>query len=192
MRTVTHTRAIVPLIMLAIAGCNDMYDQPRYEPLEESRYFSDRQSSRQPLKGTIARGGPLPDEFRTAGKIGGRFADSFPFPITDHGLRRGQEKFNVFCAPCHGRLGDGLGIIVQRGFPRPNSFHSDTLRSRPVGYYFDVMTRGFGRMYSYASSVPVDDRWRIAAYIRALQLSQHIPIERMMEADRHALQRLHE
>jgi len=128
------------------------------------------------MEGTVARGYARTDELMYTGKIQGRLADTFPFPVTGDVVRRGQGEFNTFCSPCHGRLGNGAGMIVQRGFPKPNSFHSDSVRTKPAGYYFDVMTNGFGRMYSYAPSVPVEDRWAIIAYIRALQLSQRVSI----------------
>lgn len=149
-----------------------MYDRQKMKPLEESTFYSDGLSARPLVEGTVARGQARTDELLYTGKINGKLADVFPFAITDSVLARGQDRFNTFCSPCHSRIGDGGGMIVQRGFPRPNSFHSDSVRNRPAGYYFDVMTNGFGRMYSYAPSVPVVDRWSIIAYIRALQLSQ--------------------
>ena len=113
------------------------------------------------------------DELFTTGKTAGKLAESLPFPVDRAVLERGQDRFRIFCTPCHGELGDGRGMIVQRGFNPPPSFHTEELRKKPVGHYFDVMTRGFGTMYSYASRIPARDRWAIAAYIRALQLSQH-------------------
>jgi mono/diheme cytochrome c family protein len=100
------------------------------------------------------------------------FVTDFPMPITAADLDRGQERFNIYCSVCHGRLGDGSGMIVKRGFRKPPSFHDDRLRNAPIGYFFDVATNGFGAMPDYASQIPPDDRWRIIAYIRALQLSQ--------------------
>jgi hypothetical protein len=121
----------------------------------------------------VARGQLKLDEHLHTGKINGELATAFPFPVTKVVLLRGQERFNIFCSPCHGRVGDGQGMIVQRGFRQPQSFHIQRLRESPPGYYFDVITNGFGAMYSYAARVPVEDRWAIAAYIRALQLSQN-------------------
>lgn len=160
----------VPAVLL-MAGCTDMYDGSRIKPLEESRFFPDRRASRTLVEGTVPRGMARTDEHFYEGKIGGRPAETFPIAVTDSVLARGRDRFNTFCSPCHSRLGDGNGMIVQRGFPKPNSFHTDSVRNKPVGYYFDVITNGFGRMYSYAHSVPVEDRWAIVAYLRALQYS---------------------
>src|SRR5678809_1626858 len=125
------------------------------------------------------------------GKIGGQLATEFPMPVTAEMMARGQERFNVFCSPCHGRTGDGTGLIVQRGFRQPPSYYEDRLVNAPVGYLFDVMTNGFGAMQDYSAQVPVADRWAIAAYIRALQLSQRatvddVPANRRAELDRPA------
>lgn len=162
--------------LLVLAGCNDMYDTARIKPMERSEFFADRSTARSLPQGTVARGHAAANDLYHTGKIDGKLVDAFPFAITDSVMARGKDRYTTFCTPCHGRLGDGNGMIVQRGFPRPNSFHSDSLRARPAGYYFDVMTNGFGRMYSYAPSVPVEDRWSIVAYIRALQYSQRVPI----------------
>jgi mono/diheme cytochrome c family protein len=160
--------------LLGAAGCHkDMYDQPKYRPLEESGFFKNGNSSRPLEPGTVPHGRFQPDDLLTTGKIGGVDANVFPFPVTEPVLRRGQERFNIFCSPCHGRLADGNGMIVQRGFKRPPSFHSDRLRQAPAGHFFDVMTNGFQAMFSYRDRVSPQDRWAIIAYIRALQLSQH-------------------
>jgi len=154
-----------------------MHDAPRYEPLEASTFFLDGASSRQPVANTVARGQLNEDRHLYEGIVDGRPAEIFPMPITADVMDRGQERFNVFCSPCHGRSGVGNGMIVQRGFRQPPSFHEDRLRNAPVGYFFDVMTHGFGAMQDYAAQVPVADRWAIAAYIRALQLSQNAPLD---------------
>jgi len=169
---------------LTFTGCTDMYDGQKIKPLEESRFYDDRLSSRPIVEGTVPRGYARTEELLYTGKINRRLANVFPFAVTEGVVARGQDRFNIFCSPCHGRLGDGNGMVVRRGFPKPNSFHSDSLRARPVGYYFDVMTNGFGRMYSYASSVPVHDRWTIAAYIRALQLSQRVAVGALSPEER--------
>jgi hypothetical protein len=169
-------------------ACTDMYNQPKYKPLRESKSFANG-SSRPLVEGTVARGYARTDELLYTGKINGKLADVFPHKVTPEILKRGQDRFNTFCSPCHGRLGNGLGMIVQRGFPRPNSFHSDSVRTKPVGYYFDVITNGFGRMYSYAPSVPVDDRWAIVAYVRALQLSQRANPADLTVQERESIQR---
>jgi mono/diheme cytochrome c family protein len=164
--------AIVPCLLLA-GGCRqDMHDAPRYDPLEASALFTQGASVRPLVEGTVARGLLVEDELLTTGKIGGTLVDQFPFPITAADLNRGEERFNVFCAPCHSRLGDGQGMVVQRGYRMPPTFHDDRLRQAPAGHFFDVMTNGFGVMPDYRAQVPVADRWRIVAYIRALQLSQ--------------------
>ena len=119
-----------------------------------------------------------PRSYFTTGKTAGKLSETLPFPVDRAVLERGQDRFRIFCTPCHGELGDGRGMIVQRGFNPPPSFHSEEVRKKPVGHYFDVMTRGFGTMYSYASRIPARDRWAIAAYIRALQVSQHAHADR--------------
>jgi mono/diheme cytochrome c family protein len=173
----------------ALAGCRqDMHDAPRYEPLEASTFFRDGRASRTLVANTVARGTLREDEHLYAGKIDGDLTDLFPMPVTADLMARGRERFNVFCAPCHGRTGQGNGMVVQRGFRAPPSYHEERLRNAPVGYYFDVMTHGFGAMPDYAAQVPVADRWAIAAYIRALQLSQRataddVPPERRAELD---------
>ena len=122
------------------------------------------------------------------GKIAGALAETLPFPVDRAVLERGQDRYRIFCTPCHGELGNGRGMIVRRGFNPPPSFHSEELRKKPVGHYFDVMTRGFGTMYSYASRVPAKDRWAIAAYIRALQLSQHAVVAELPPEDQGQLE----
>jgi mono/diheme cytochrome c family protein len=181
--------AALLLAGLAAAGCTDMYNDARMKPLQASKFYADGQSSRPLVDGTVPRGTARTDEHFTTGKINGRFAGSLPVPLTDSLLDRGEERFNVFCSPCHGRIGDGRGMIVQRGFPRPNSFHSDSVRAKPSGYYFDVITNGFGRMYSYAPSIPVEDRWAIVAYLRALQLSRRVDARGLTDAERNGLSR---
>lgn len=179
---------IFPVILLAAAGCHlDMYDQPKFRPLTTNTFYSDSSAARPLPEGTVARGHAKTDKHLFTGRINGAFTNLFPFSVTDSVLRRGQDRFNTFCSPCHGRTGDGRGMIVQRGFPQPRSFHNDTLRLEPAGYFFDVMTRGFGRMYSYASSVSANDRWAIVAYIRALQLSQRTPVTNLTENERKRL-----
>ena len=182
-------------LLLAVAGCaflaacrQDMHDTPRYEPLEASTFFADGRGSRMPVANTVARGTLREDEHLYQGKIDGQLTDSFPMPVTAELMARGRERFNVFCSPCHGRTGQGNGMIVQRGFRAPTSFHEERLRTAPVGYFFDVQTNGFGAMSDYAAQVPVADRWAIAAFIRALQFSQRatindVPAERRVDLD---------
>ncbi len=161
------------LAVLALAGCRqDMQDQPRFKPLAESDFYSDLRSARPPVDGTVARGQLREDSYFYTGKFGNNPGDYMPFPVTDDVLARGRERFNIYCAPCHSRVGDGNGMIVQRGFRAPPSYHTERLRKAPLGYFFDTITSGFGAMPDYASQIPPRDRWCIVAYIRALQLSQ--------------------
>ena len=179
---------VVACSALVVAACRqDMHDAPRYDALEASTFFSNGAASRQPVANTVARGQLNSDRHLYEGVVDGRPAEVFPMPVTAAVMARGQERFNVFCAPCHGRTGTGNGMIVQRGFRQPPSFHEERLRNAPVGYFFDVMTHGFGAMQDYAAQVPVADRWAIAAYIRALQLSQHANVEDIPAAKRAAL-----
>ena len=162
------------LAILVLAGCRqDMHDQPRFKPLAMSDFYTDLRSARPPVEGTVARGQLHEDSYFYTGKIGGNPGDYLPFPATREVLERGQQRFNIYCAPCHSRIGDGNGMIVQRGFKQPPSYHIERLEKAPLGYFFDVMTNGFGAMPSYAGQIPERDRWCIVAYIRALQLSQH-------------------
>ena len=173
------------LIALALSGCRlDMHVQPKYLPYEPTNFFGDGRSERQPVAGTVARGQLHLDELLFTGRENDQEANEFPFPVTRADLDRGRERYNVYCTPCHDYTGSGNGMIVQRGFPHPPSFHSDRLRQAPVGHFFGVMTNGFGAMYSYADRVDVADRWRIAAYIRVLQLSRNATLDDVPQADR--------
>jgi len=168
-----RTRALV-LMLLAAAACRrDMHDQPKYQAYEASAFFADGRASRPRVPGTVARGQLAEDALFHTGMAGEAFAEVFPFAVTGDVLARGRERYDIFCAPCHDRVGNGNGMIVQRGFKRPPSFHDERLRTSPPGYFFAVMTNGFGVMSSYAAQVPPRDRWAITAYVRALQLSQH-------------------
>lgn len=218
----TPRRLTVPLGVFALAGSivfgvgcrSEMYDQPRYKPFKASDFFSDGTSARPIVAGTVTAV-PLagrqpttesqvarltdPEHFEHFhnGKVGGDLATTFPFEIRQKDLLRGQDRYMIYCYPCHGATGDGRGMIVQRGFPAPPPFYGkrpsadtsqaqivyDDLRKAPVGHFFDVMTNGRGVMYSYESRIAPEDRWRIAAYIRALQLSQYAPTSELDEAD---------
>jgi cytochrome c553 len=171
----TELRMVVTLCVVAmVCGCRpDMYNQPRNNPLSSSDFFSDGAGSRPLVPGTIARGQLQEDRAFYTGKIGTNLVTEFPMPITRTVLERGRERYEIYCSVCHGDTGDGRGMIVQRGFPQPPSYHIDRLREAPAGHFFDVMTQGYGVMYPYASRVEPADRWAIAAYIRALQLSQN-------------------
>lgn len=173
-----NLRTLLPcvvLIVMTTSACRlDMHVQPRFNPLARNDFFADQRSARPLVEGTVARGDLRADAYFYTGKIDNNPGDYFPFPVDETVLARGRERFNVFCAPCHSRLGDGNGFIPSRGFPRkPPSYHIERLRKAPVGYFFDVMTNGFGLMPDYASQIPPKDRWAIVAYIRALQLSQN-------------------
>lgn len=169
--------AVLGLLLCATACRQDMHNQPRYKPYAATPFFGDGRSERPTIGDTVARGQLHLDEARYTGKQNGKDVTAFPIQITHADLVRGQERFNIYCSPCHGRLGDGHGMVVGRGLRQPPSYHDPRLIDAPVGHFFDVMTNGYGAMYSYASRVAVDDRWRIAAYIRALQLSQNAPAD---------------
>jgi hypothetical protein len=169
----------------AVAGCRqDMHDQRKIQPLEASPFFADGRGSRHPVEGTIARGHLREDRHLYEGRCGageGELCDTFPMPVTKDVLMRGQERFNIYCTPCHSRTGDGDGMVVRRGFQRPPSFHRDELRQAKIGYLFEVVTKGLGVMPAHATQIPVSDRWAIVAYIRALQLSRAAPIDDVPE-----------
>jgi mono/diheme cytochrome c family protein len=174
MRTLQKISPLGLLAVLTLGGCRqDMQDQPRFKPLAKSDFYADLRSARPPVEGTVARGQLHEDTYFYTGKVGNNPGDYLPFPVSGDVLARGRERFNIYCAPCHSQLGDGNGMIVQRGFRAPPSYHTDRLRKAPLGYFFDVMTNGFGAMPDYASQISTRDRWNIAAYIRALQLSQN-------------------
>jgi hypothetical protein len=177
-------------LLLALSGCRlDMHMQPKYKPLARTDFFGDGRSARPIVEGTVARGELRLDEHLYTGKVNGQLVSTFPFPITRRDLERGRERYNIYCAPCHDASGHGRGMIVLRGFPPPPSYHIQRLRDAPVGHYFDVITNGFGMMYSYASRITPEDRWRVIAYVRALQLSQSARIEDVPAAEREKLER---
>lgn len=180
MRQATVQRVLtLAAVGIFAAGCNtDMWRQPRHDALDESDFFADRQSARPLVPGTIPRDHLREDDAFFTGRKNGKWMEDLPMPVTMDLLKRGQERFNIYCSPCHSRVGDGEGMIAHRGFDlkRPvGNYHTDRLRSMPVGHFYDVITNGYGTMFSYASRVEPQDRWAIAAYIRALQLSQHAP-----------------
>ncbi len=165
------------LFLSALVGCRqEMYDQPKYKPLAESNFFADRRTSRPLPEGTVARGWLRADQKFYEGKEGGQLAMTLPMPLTRETLARGRERFNIFCSPCHDSTGSGRGMVVRRGYQPPPSLHIDRLREAPVGHFFDVITHGLGAMSDYAGEIPVSDRWAIAAYVKALQLSQSAPL----------------
>ncbi len=174
----TTRRLLVALLaLLALASCRQkMANQARYDPLEASDFFADGMASRPRIAGTVARGDLSGNPFFDTGKVDGQLADGFPMPVTIELVNRGQDRFNIYCAQCHGRVGDGNGMIPSRGYRRPPSFHTQTLRAATSGHLFDVMTNGFGAMPPYGKMIPPQDRWAITAYIRALQLSQNATV----------------
>jgi len=169
-------------------GCRqDMHDQPKYKPFRRSDFFGDERSARPLVEDTVARGQLREDAAYFTGKQGTAPVDVLPVPVTPALLRRGQERFTIYCTPCHGQTGRGDGMVVQRGYRRPPSFHIDRLRNEKAGYLYDVMTSGFGAMPDYATQVAPPDRWAIVAYVRALQLSENARLEDVPAEERAAL-----
>jgi hypothetical protein len=187
-RGAVRLAATVALAGTLLAGCRlDMHLQPKYLPEQPTDFFGDGRSERRPVPGTVARGHLHLDELLYTGKENGAVVDKFPFAITHADLERGRERYNIYCSPCHDYTGSGRGMIVQRGLPAPPSFHIDRLRQESAGHFVDVISNGFGAMYSYAARVEPEDRWRITAYIRALQLSRHATVQNVPEAERQKL-----
>ena len=185
MRTNLTFGALVLSLAVLSACRQDMHDQPKYIPLRPSDFFADGRSARPLIEGTVARGYLDANVLLYTGKgPDGKPSNEFPMPVTKELLLRGQQRFNIYCSPCHDRTGSGNGMIVRRGYRRPPTYHSDRLRQQPNGYFFDVITRGFGAMPDYAAQVQPEDRWAIVAYIRALQLSQQASINDVPAADR--------
>ena len=163
-------------LLSATFGCRqEMYDQPKYKPLAKGDLFADGRASRPLVEGTVARGtldaaaAPIPP---AGAPSSAEFVTTLPTPLTRELVSRGRERFEIFCSPCHDRTGSGRGMVVRRGYRQPPSLHIERLRDAPIGHFYDVETRGLGAMPDYAQQIPPADRWAIAAYIRALQLSQ--------------------
>lgn len=178
MKRNSSSSAILGVISLGAFLCatacrQDMQDQPKYKPLAESRFFADGRSARPIPAGTIARDESNDDDAFHTGAANGAFLASIPMPVNATLLDRGEDRFNIYCSPCHGRLGDGNGMVAQRGFRAPANLHTDRLRSVPPGYIYQVITNGYGAMGDYDDQIPVNDRWAIVAYVRALQLSRN-------------------
>ena len=158
--------------VLVLAGCRqDMHNQPKYKPLRAAEFFRDGSSARPLVEGTVSRGSLQEDEAFFTGKVGGAAVAEMPFPVDAHVLDRGQERYGIYCRPCHDATGSGKGMVVQRGYRPPPSFHDERLRTAPPGHFFDVMTNGFGAMPDYRAQIAPRDRWAVVAYIRALQLA---------------------
>ena len=187
-----ETRNLLALLGLAVAaaafGCRrDMQDQPKYKDLRGSAFFADHRSARPVVEGTVARGSRYADVAFRTGKENGQPVATLPVPLTRELLERGRDRYRIYCTPCHGLTGDGRGIVVQRGYRQPPSFNIDRLRAAPVGYFFDVQTNGFGAMMDYSAQIPAADRWAIAAFLRALQLSQGATISDVPAEERKTL-----
>lgn len=181
--------ASLVLCAVCLAACQqEMANQPKYKPYSASTFFDDGRAARPLEEGTVARGQWLGDTSFSTGKQDGKLMTTLPLPVTRELLVRGRERYNIYCTPCHDTIGSGQGMVVRRGFRRPPSYHINRLREAPIGHFFDVMTHGFGVMASYAAQVPPDDRWAIAAYIRALQLSQHATLAAVPAEKRRQLQ----
>ena len=186
----TFTRVLVSLAAsIVLAGCQQqMANQPSYKPQDGSELFADGRAARPVVANTVYRGNLRENDALWTGKINGKDVEKFPITITEEVLKRGQQRFNIYCQPCHGRLGDGNGMVVQRGVSRPPAYTDDRVLTAPVGHVFDVITNGWGRMYSY-DHIPVRDRWAIVSYVKALQLSQHATVNDVPEAERAELQK---
>jgi hypothetical protein len=168
--------AIAALCCMDFAGCDntlrqDMANQPRQNPLSPSHFFADGRSERPTVENTVARGSIQDDSLFVP-----KDSNAFPLPLTEELLERGQQRYGIFCTPCHGIQGDGMGMVAVRGMKHPPSYHQERLRNVPNGYLYDVVTNGFGAMYGYSSQIPPRDRWAIVAYLRALQLSRNAPV----------------
>jgi mono/diheme cytochrome c family protein len=165
---------LTALLALLVTGCGrNMVEQPSFRNFEANPFFENGATAQVPPANTVSRErGGIESAFYT-GQAGGDLVSELPLPVSEELLLRGMERYNIYCAPCHNYTGDGRGVVVQRGFPQPTSFHEQRLRDAPVGYFFNAMTNGFGRMFPYASRIPPEDRWAIAGYIRALQLSRY-------------------
>lgn len=192
----TSKRNPLPLLvlggaLLALTGCElrqAMYNSGRVKPYEGSPVFADGRAARPQVEGTIARGHLRNDDLLYTGKVNGAYATEFPFAIDKATLARGRERFEIFCSVCHGLAGYGDGMVAQRGFKRPPSFHDAATKAKTIGYYYDTISNGFGVMPSYREQIPTKDRWAIVAYLRALQLSQgatlaDVPAEKKAELE---------
>src|SRR5215471_781137 len=180
--------AFVVMSALLVGACRqEMYDQPKYKPLAESSFFADHRTSRPIVEGTVARGWLAADSRYYEGKFGDQLVSTLPMRLTRELLARGQERYNIFCSPCHDRTGNGRGMVVRRGYQPPPSSHTERLRDAPVGHFFEVSSHGLGAMPDYAAQIPVEDRWAIAAYIKALQFSEWAPLADVPAEKRSAL-----
>jgi mono/diheme cytochrome c family protein len=179
--------AWLPLCLLLAACHIDMYDQPRYTANQPSDFFEDGRSMRPPVPNTVPMTAEEPDSALYTGVENGELVTELPVELTAELLEHGQSRFNAYCAPCHGLTGEGNGVIAYRGGFQVPSLHQDRLRTAAPGYFFDVITNGVGRMYSYANRIPPEDRWAVVAYVRALQLSQYADVDDLTAEERQQL-----
>jgi len=188
-RNLYRLLAFAPALLILTACHRNMQEQPKFLPDQQNHDFPNEQVDRKPVEHTVPRG-PVDDGsvFYT-GQTGSVLATTFPVPVTLDLVKQGQEAFNINCSVCHGRDGYGEGIVVQRGFPQPPSFHSERLRNAPVGHFFQVITHGYGVMYPFGSRITPEDRWAIISYIRALQLSQNATTDQMEPSDKTQLEK---
>jgi mono/diheme cytochrome c family protein len=181
-------RALTMALLVAGLGgaaCRqDMHNGPRFKALQKSDFYDDHRSERPLVEDTVPRGWLMADDAFATGKVNGQFVAELPVPLNLQLLQRGENRFNIYCAPCHARTGNGDGIVVRRGYKRPPSYQDPRLRAQPIGYFYDVISHGFGQMPDYAAQVQPKDRWAIAAYVRALQVSQHATVAAVPEGDR--------
>ncbi len=181
---------MIALLSVGVAGATacrqDMHDAPRFEPLEKSDFYEDHRSERPLIEDTVPRGWLMADDAYATGKVNNQFVAELPaaVPLSLDLLKRGEQRFNIYCSPCHGRTGEGNGIVVQRGYKQPPSYFDRRLRAQPIGYFYDVISHGFGQMPDYAAQIQPQDRWAIAAYVRALQVSRHANVADVPAADR--------
>jgi mono/diheme cytochrome c family protein len=174
-------------VLFGLGACDNMQHQENVRAFEPSAHFADGAAARHPPAHTVARDDPDPNDPVESGRAHGQALVDFPIPLTRALLTRGRERFDIFCADCHGEDGYGKGIIVMRGFPQPASFHGEILRREPVGRLFDAVTRGYGVMYGFGDRIGPRDRWAIVAYIRALQKSQNASLAELSAAERREL-----
>jgi hypothetical protein len=174
---------------LLTSGCRqDMHDQPKYKANGYSAFFADHRVNRPLVPHTVARGRLHEDDLLYRGRVDGKLAEVYPMPITAEVLERGRQRYAIFCLPCHSPQGDGGGIAVQRGMKRPPSFHIERLQNAPPGYFYDVITNGFGSMYDYSERIDVNDRWAITAYVQTLQASQNMSLDELSAAEKQMMQ----
>ena len=176
--------------MASMSACQQrLGDQPKYDAYEESHFYENGSANRAPVKNTVARGSVQADALFDTGMVNGKESDHLPMPMTSALLKRGQQRFGIYCSACHGLTGEANGVVVQRGFPAPPSYHEERLRQAPIGHFFNVMTNGYGRMYRFGDRIPAADRWAISAYIRALQLSRNVNVRDLTADERARLEK---